>query len=307
MKKRVLLIAGFLCLLPLIDCYGQQDPQYTQYMYNMNVVNPAYAGSKENLSFGLLYRKQWVNLDGSPTTVTFSGHAPMKKNIGIGLSIINDKLGPVSESNVYADISYTIKLSKEQKLAFGIKSGATFHKIDYQTIYPTLVHQDDLFGQPNPNSIKLNFGVGMFYYTDKYYLSIAMPNLLRTAYFDFNGVSYGSEVPHFFIMGGYVFQLNESLKFKPSIMLKSALEVPVSYDVSANFLYNERFEIGATYRREDSFGIMTNFKINKSLRIGYAYDNIISDLRISTSSSHEIMILFDVFSYNKVPQSSRFF
>jgi type IX secretion system PorP/SprF family membrane protein len=306
MKKNVLLFVGSL-LLPLLNCFGQQDPQYTQYMYNMNVVNPAYAGSKENLSIGLLHRKQWVNLDGSPTTFTFSGHAPLKKNIGIGLSIINDKLGPVNESNVYADISYTIQLSEKQKLAFGIKTGATFHKIDYGIIYPTLVNQDDVFGQPNPNSTKLNFGTGVFYYTDKYYLSVAMPNLLKTAYLDYNGVSYGSEVPHFFIMGGYVFQLNEKLKFKPSIMAKSAFNLPVSYDFSANFLYNEKIEVGATLRREDSFGFMTNFKINKSLRIGYAYDNIISDLKISTNSSHEIMILFDLFSYNKVPQSSRFF
>lgn len=306
-NKLVLFVFGILTCLKISDGYSQQDPQYTQYMYNMNVVNPAYAGSKESTSFGLLYRKQWVNLDGAPTTYTFSGHTPLKKNIGVGISIINDNIGPVNETNVCADISYTIKLSEIHKLAFGIKTGGTFHKIDYSIIYPTLVQPDDLFSQSNPNSSNLNLGAGIFYYSDKYYISASIPNFLKTNYLDYNGISYGSEVPHFFIMGGYVFQLNPNLKFKPSFMTKSSFSDPVSFDVSANFLINEKLELGGTYRREDSFGLLANFKINQNLRIGYAYDHIISDLNFTTPSSHEILLLIDIFSFNKVQQSSRFF
>lgn len=287
--------------------FGQQDPQYTQYMYNMNVVNPAYAGSKEALSLGMLFRKQWVNLDGAPTTYTFSGHTPLKKNLGVGLSLIADELGPVNETNVYADVSYVIRLTEKQKLAFGIKTGATFHKIDFATIYPTLVQSDDLFAQPNPNTTNFNFGAGLFYYSDNYYLSFSIPNFIKSPHLNYDGTNYGSEVPHFFGMGGYVFDLNSNLKFKPSFMIKTSISDPVSFDISMNILWKEIFEIGATYRREDSYGIMTNFKINNKLRIGYAYDHIVSDLDFATPSSHEIMLLFDIFAYNKVPQSSRFF
>lgn len=306
-NKVLFFVFGIIMFAKTSNSYAQQDPQYTQYMYNMSVVNPAYAGSKDATSLGLLYRKQWINIEGAPATFTFFGHTPLQKNVGAGISLINDRIGPVNETNVFADISYTVNLSDTHKLAFGIKTGATFHKIDYSIIYPTLVQDDDLFNQPNPNTTDLNFGAGLFYYTDNYYFSAAIPNFLKSNYLDYNGISYGSEVPHFFIMGGYVFQLNPNLKFKPSFMTKSSVSDLVSIDVSANFLINEKLELGATYRREDSFGLMANFKINQNLRIGYAYDHIVSNLNFATPSSHEIIILFDLFSYNKVSQSSRFF
>ena len=306
MKK--ILLPALLMLLTFLDATAQQDPHYTQYMYNMNVINPAYAGSKENLSFGLLYRKQWIEIEDAPTTFSFSGSAPIGKNVGLGLSVISDKIGPVQENNVYGDFSYTLNLGGERRLALGLKAGVTFQKIGLRSIIqPTLPNPNDgAFAEDTDNS-KLNIGTGLFYYTNKYYVSFSIPNMLKSAHLDYDGVKYGTEIQHYFLTGGYVFDLNPNLKFKPFAMVKSAINAPTSLDVSANFLYLEKFEMGATYRLQDSFGVMVNYAVSPSLRIGYAYDHIVSDLKVTTPSSHEIILLFDLNFPKKVSQSPRFF
>lgn len=300
-------LAALLILSACLDVMAQQDPHYTQYMYNMNVINPAYAGSKESFSLGSLYRKQWVNMEGAPTTFTLSGHAPAGKNVGLGLSFISDKVGPVTEQNVYGDFSYTLKLSDSHRLAFGLKAGASFHKVGLRDIQSTLPDPSEgIFGE-DINDVSLNLGLGAFYYTDHYYVALSVPNMIKSAHLDYNGRAYGSDVSHYFLTTGYVFDLNSQLKFKPSVMLKSALDVSPSLDVSANFLYIKKIELGATYRLEDSFGAMVNFAITPELRIGYAYDHIISDLKVTTPSSHEFILLYDLFTPKKVSRSPRFF
>lgn len=290
-----------------MDVKAQQDPHYTQYMYNMNVMNPAYAGSKESISFGLLYRKQWVNIEDAPTTLSFSGHTPISKNVGFGLSFISDKIGPITEQNVYSDFSYTLKLGYTQRLAFGLKAGASFHKVGLRDIQSSLPDPTEgVFGE-DINDVALNLGTGVFYYTNKYYVSLSVPNMLNATHLDYNGREYGSNVSHYFFTAGYVFDLSDELKFKPSFMLKSAFNVKPSLDLSANFLYQEKFEIGATYRLEDSFGAMINFAITPELRLGYAYDHIISDLKVTAPSSHEFILLYDLFVPKNVSRSPRFF
>lgn len=295
-------------MVSLVEVTAQQDPHYTQYMYNMNVINPAYAGSKENLSFGLLYRKQWVDIDGAPSTFTASGHSPAGKNVGLGLSVIADEIGPVREQNAYADFSYTLNLGGEHRLALGIKAGATFQDIGLSSqIAGTLpIPGDDAFSEDTSNTY-FNIGTGIFYYTQNYYIALSVPNMLKANHLDFNGVKYGTETQHYFLTGGYVFDLNPNLKFKPFAMLKSAFNSPSSLDLSANFLIQERFEIGGTYRIDDSFGAMVNFAISPNLRIGYAYDHIVSELRTAAPSSHEIILLFDVNFPKKVSRSPRYF
>jgi type IX secretion system PorP/SprF family membrane protein len=306
MKK--ILLPALLMLLTFLDATAQQDPHYTQYMYNMNVINPAYAGSKENLSFGLLYRKQWIEIEDAPTTFSLSGSAPIGKNVGLGLSVISDKIGPVEENNVYGDFSYTLNLGGEHRLALGLKAGVTFQKIGLKSIVqPTLPDPNDGSFQEDTNNSKLNIGTGLFYYTNKYYVAFSIPNMLKSAHLDYNGVKYGTEVQHYFLTGGYVFDLNPNLKFKPFAMVKSAFNAPTSLDVSTNFLYVEKFEMGATYRLQDSFGVMVNYAVSPSLRIGYAYDHIVSDLKVTTPSSHEIILLFDLNFPKKISQSPRFF
>lgn len=292
--------------------FSQQDPHYTQYMYNMNVINPAYAGSKENLSFGLLYRKQWVDIEDSPTTATFSGHSPVGKNVGLGLSAINDEIGPVKETNVYADFSYTLQLGGQHRLALGIKGGATFHKVGlFDEIYNNVPDDSDPAFAENVSNTYLNIGAGFFYYTDNYYVAFSVPNMLKSKHLDITQTGqdyqFGSETSHYFLTGGYVFQLSDNVKLKPSFMLKSAFEVSPSIDGSLNALFFEKFEIGATYRLDDSFGGMVNYAITPNLRIGYAYDHIVSDLKVTTPSSHEVMLLFDLNFPKKVSRSPRYF
>jgi type IX secretion system PorP/SprF family membrane protein len=307
-KMKKIYITIVIVLIAILDGNAQQDPHYTQYMYNMNVINPAYAGSKENLSFGLLYRKQWVNIDGAPSTFTLSGSSPIGKNLGLGLSMISDEIGPVKEQNVYTDLSYTLNLGGEHRLAFGLKAGVTFQKIGLNSdiAYSLPFPDDDAFKQ-DTNTINFNIGTGIFYYTDKYYIAFSVPNMIKSTHLDYNGVKYGTEVQHYFLTGGYVFDLSPTLKFKPFVMLKSAFSAPVSVDVSTNFLIIEKFEIGATYRLDDSFGAMINFAISPVMRIGYAYDQVVSDLNITTPSSHEIILLFDLNIAKKVSRSSRYF
>jgi type IX secretion system PorP/SprF family membrane protein len=307
MKK--VYLAALLALGGLLDATAQQDPQYTQYMYNMNVINPAYAGSKENLSFALLYRKQWVDIEDSPSTGTFSGSTPVGKNVGLGLSAINDQVGPVKETNIYADFSYTLHLGGQHKLALGIKAGATFQKVGLldDINNGTLPDPTDDAFSSNTSNTYFNVGAGAFYYTDNYYVGFSVPNMIKSTHLDVSGINYGSEVSHYFLTGGYVFTLNDNLKMKPSFMLKSAFDVDPSLDASLNFLFFDKFEIGATYRLDDSFGGMVNYAITPNLKIGYAYDHIISDLNVTTSASHEIMLLFDLNFPKKVSRSPRFF
>lgn len=291
---------------------AQQDPHYTQYMYNMNVMNPAYAGSKENLAVGLLYRMQWVDIEGAPNTGTLSVHSPVGNNVGLGLSAISDRIGPVEENNIYADFSYTLNLGGEHRLAFGLKAGATFHKVGlFDEVYENVPDVDDPAFRENIDNTYLNIGAGFFYYTQNYYLALSVPNMLKAKHLDVTqtgeDLEFGGETQHYFLTGGYVFQLSENTKFKPSFMLKSAFGAPTSLDVSANALFFEKFEIGATYRLEDSFGGMINYAITPNIRLGYAYDHIVSDLKVSTPASHEFMLLFDLNFPRKVSVSPRYF
>ena len=310
MKK--LFFTALIAAVSLSEAYGQQDPHYTQYMYNMNVINPAYAGSKENLSFGLLYRHQWEGIEDAPKTFTFSGHTPAGKNVGLGLSMIADEIGPVKEQNVYGDFSYTLNLGGEHRLALGLKAGMTFQKIGlFSDINGTLPDPADEAFSQNSSNTYFNIGTGFFYYTENYYVALSVPNMLKSKHLnvrrDGQERKYGEETQHYFLTGGYVFQLNENLKFKPSTMLKSAFDAPLSFDASANFLFNEVFEIGATYRLDDSYGAMVNYAITPNLRIGYAYDRIMSDLKVSTPASHEVILLFDLNFPKKVSRSPRYF
>lgn len=297
----------------LVSCIAfsalaQQDPHYTQYMYNMNVINPAYAGSKENLSFGLLFRKQWVNIKDSPTTFTATGHSPVGKNVGLGLSFISDKIGPVSENNITSDFSYTLNLGGEHRLALGIKAGVSLLQTDYLTeIAPTLKNINDPYFAANSTRTNFNLGSGAFYYTNKYYVALSVPNFLNGVHLDFNGNKYGSDVQHYFLTGGYVFDLNPKWKFKPFFLVKSAFNAPTSWDISTNLLYNEKFEIGASYRNQDAISGLVNFRVSEGVRIGYAYDHVISDISKVTPSSHEVFLLFDLNFPKKVSTSPRYF
>ena len=285
---------------------AQQDPQYTQYMYNMNVLNPAYAGSTEGLAVGVLYRSQWSGLDGGPRTFTFAVHSPVGERTGLGLSLIADEIGPVKETNAYVDFSYTVPVSTETKLAFGLKGGFTFHDIGLVDL--DLIDQNDPFFANNINETTPNIGAGVYFYKpNKYYISLSMPNILDAVHLDANGTNIGSETQHLFGALGYVFDLSENFKLKPHGIVKYASDAPISFDINANlFMYNI-VEVGVGYRLDDAFSGMVNFLVTPNLRIGYAYDSIQSELNIVTNSSHEVFLNFDFNFTKKVSRSPRYF
>ena len=305
MKNLVIILFTILCASQV---NAQQDPQYTQYMYNMNIINPAYTGSTEGLAVGALYRSQWVGLDGGPETFTFNIHSPVGKRVGLGLSIIADQIGPVKETNAYVDFSYTIPVGTVTKLAFGVKGGFTFHDIGIGESQITLIDQGDPFFANAINETTPNIGAGAYFYKpSKYYISVSIPNILNGVHLDANGTKIGSESEHFFAAAGYVFDLSENFKLKPHTLIKYAFDAPVSYDINANVFMFDVVEVGVGYRLEDSFSGMINFQVMDNLRIGYAYDAIQSDLDIVTSSSHEIFINFDLNFSTKVSRSPRYF
>jgi type IX secretion system PorP/SprF family membrane protein len=301
MKKFKLLIGIFVLISSISTVFAQQDPQYTQYMYSMNILNPAYAGSRGVTSIGLLGRTQWVGVDGAPQTATLSINGPVGKNVGLGFSVIHDEIGPVKEDNLYADFSYTLNFSGEDKFAFGIKAGATFLNVREFTT----VDQDPL--NVPVSLVAPNFGVGVMYYNDRFYAGLSVPNFIESRYLDTkNGISSSaSEKTHYFLTSGYVFDLDENLKLKPSTMLKAAPGAPLSVDLSLNLLIQEKVELGLSHRLDDSISGMVGFQVSQDLRIGYAYDYTTTNFGVFNSGSHEIMILF--YLNKKKIKSPRFF
>ena len=297
-------------MLSLTEMFGQQDPMYTQYMYNMNIVNPAYAGSRGTLSLGLLGRSQWTNVNGGPKTMTFDAHAPVGKKVGMGLSVIADEIGPAKEQNIYADFSYTITTSEQGRLAFGLKGGVTLLNVNLlDVVLPQTSTGDDPLFDENINDAFPNVGAGVYYYNDKWYAGFSVPNLLKSEHLDKENINTkASEEIHYFLTTGYVFDLSSTLKFKPSILVKGVTGAPVSFDVNANFLMYDRFEVGASYRWQDAVSILFNFGVTRSFRIGYAYDYTISEFSNSnTGGSHELMLLYDISFSKKNLKSPRFF
>lgn len=301
MKKNQLLFCVLGLLLSHV-AFGQQDPQYTQYMYNMNVVNPAYAGSKENLEIGLLYRDQWQGFDGAPRTFTFDAHTPVGNGLGLGLSAISDKIGPVNETNAYADVSYTLDFNESGKLAFGIKAGATFQDIGLTGL--NLQDETDPAFASDVNNVYPNFGAGLLYYTDNWYIGVSVPNIFNSVHLDDNGTKFGEEKQHYFATAGYVFQVTNNFKLKPSTLVKSAFGAPISFDANLNALFYDRFEIGASYRYEDAVSGLISVRATDWVQIGFAYDHSISDIK---EPSYEAFVLFHVFFNTKTYRSPRYF
>lgn len=287
---------------------AQQDPQYTQYMYNFNIVNPAYVGAVNGLSVGALYRMQWTQFSGAPHTATVNiGYTPTH-NLGVGLSVINDQIGPVNETNAYTDFSYTLYLKNKHRVGLGIKAGATFHKIGISDTQITIIDAGDPFFAENITSTSPNVGFGVYMYKpNKYYISGSMPNIINAVHLDKNGSKIGSEVQHIFAAAGYVFSISDNLKIKPHTLFKLAYKAPLSFDTNLNAFMYDMLEVGIGYRYDDSFNSMVNFLITPSLRIGYAYDRVISKLTAATQSSHELILNYHISFSKRVSRSPRYF
>lgn len=296
-------IAHYFSAILIVFCsssvVAQQDPQFTHYMYNMSVINPAYAtDNKDVINMGGIYRAQWVGVEGAPTTQSFFAHKPLSKKVEMGISIVHDEIGDVvQESNIYADFAYVLSLSESTRLSFGVKAGVTLFSANFNGFQLTDPVLDPAF-QNNINQTFPNIGAGTYLFGDNYYFGLSTPNLMTTRHLEtHNGlVGSGVESIHFFMTGGYVFTFNgnDNFKLKPAFMAKGVEGAPVSVDVTLNTLINNRFELGAGYRWDDSFSGLASFYVTPTLRIGYSYDYTLSSLRRFNSGSHEVFVLFDL-------------
>ncbi|MFY0629580.1 MAG: type IX secretion system membrane protein PorP/SprF [Flavobacteriaceae bacterium] len=296
-------------LLLIISCnslvYAQQDSQFTQYMYNTISFNPAYAGTRNVVSFNILHRSQWIGVEGAPTTQTFSLNSPVGKNIGLGLSFYNDKIGPSSETIFSIDFSYQLQVSDESTFSFGLKGGVNNFNVDFNRL--NIQDPTDLSFRNNISQLSPIIGVGGYLYTDKWYVGISSPNLLSTKHYDDSSISKAVEVKNFYAIAGYVFELSDQIKLKPATLLKVVEGAPVALDISANVLYNEKLTIGAGYRFQSSISVLVALKVSDKMQFGVAYDYDASNIGNYNSGSYELFLRYDFLSKIKGKVSPRFF
>lgn len=300
---------GLLIIIVLTSNYmsAQQDAQYTQYMYNPTVINPAYAGSRDVMSIFGLYRTQWVGLEGAPKTGTLSMHTPIENSrVGFGLSLVNDRIGPSDDTTLAADISYTIDVSYQYKLAFGVKGSANLINVDY-TKLDIYDPSDPRYQQNIDNKFSPNVGAGVYLYSDNTYVGLSAPALLETSHYNGMSTYVAKEKIHYYFMAGHVFDLDYNLKFKPSALVKMTEGAPLQVDLSANFLFNEKFTAGVAYRWSAALSALVGFQVSDGLFIGYAYDAETTKLANYNSGSHEIFLRFELFKKFDKIVSPRFF
>jgi type IX secretion system PorP/SprF family membrane protein len=312
MKKLIHFVFFFLFILKAI---AQQEPHFTQYMNNMSVINPAYATATPSvLNLGSLYRYQWTGIKGVPKTMTLFAHTAINEKIETGLSLVSDDIGDGAKkvTKVFADFAYLLQLNETQKLSLGIKAGFSSISTNFNGFQLNSGDAStDLAFAENTNTTVPNIGVGAYYFTDNYYIGISTPNLLSAEHIGTSGDkinSFGTHKVHTYLTGGYVFDLNDNFKFKPATMAIFVPGAPISVDLTANFLYNEKFEFGAAYRFSDSVSILMNINVTPNLRVGYSYDYTTSNLSQFNSGSHEIMLLYNLDLLGKgYDKSPRFF
>lgn len=306
-KSSVLLIISM--LLQCIPGQAQQDPLYTQYMFNTLAFNPAYAGTRGTTSLMALSRHQWVGFEGAPVTQTITGHMPLSNGIGLGLSIIHDKLEPTKQTGVYFDYAYRLKLGETSRLSLGLKGGFNHFQLDVAQLMLSAPN-DKALNIPSTSKYLPNFGFGLYLYSNKYFLGISAPKLLENKLVNGDIEIFGqagAEVRHYFISGGYVFKLSEEVIFKPTVLARITQAAPLTIDANINFLFKEKLWIGAMYRLNNSIGGIMQYQFTPQLKVGYAYDMTNNELRNYNNGTHEVMISYEFnFTKGKI-QNPRYF
>ncbi|TWI43587.1 type IX secretion system PorP/SprF family membrane protein [Flavobacterium glaciei] len=296
---------SFVLMFTAFVSYAQQDAQFTQYMYNTININPAYAGSRGALSIFALHRTQWVGLDGAPITNAASVNTPLNEsNLGLGVSIINDKIGPTNENTISADLSYTVPTSETFKLSFGIKATANFFNLDVTRLNPV---DDDPSLYNFNNKFSPNIGAGVYLHSDKAYVGFSIPNFIESNRYDDNEVAIFREKINYYLIAGYVYDINESIKFKPALLTKIVGGAPLQVDVSGNFMFNDKFVVGLAYRWSAALSAIVGFQVTDGMYIGYGYDYETTNLNNYSSGSHEIFLRYEIFKNNDKITTPRFF
>ena len=289
---------------------AQYEPMFTQYMFNEMFINPAYAGTRDNISTTLLYRNQWVGIEGAPKTQTFSIHAPLnQKKIGVGFSIMNEEIGVTHQISFLGNYAYRINTGKGF-LSVGIQAGLINHQEKLADIN-SKDKGDPSFSSNTPRLLLPNAGMGLYYFSEKYYIGLSVPRLIQNKVALNNGLQVTNKFNfnnfHYYLTGAYVFNVAESIKLKPALMIKAVQGAPVEADVNLNVLLHEIFWIGAAYRTGDAVSLLTQLQITRQLRLGYSYDYTLTKLGNYTTGSHEITLGYDfTFSKSKVV-SPRYF
>ncbi|MDO5978083.1 type IX secretion system membrane protein PorP/SprF [Flavivirga spongiicola] len=290
-----------------LSAYAQQEPQYTQYMYNMGLVNPGYMINEPSIvQVGSLYRTQWVGIEGAPKTANVFANIPLSEKIELGVNYLNDNIGGkinLSENVFNINAAYKINIKDNLNLSFGIKMG--FDHLNFSSLGSN-VSGDPLF--QNSNKTVINIGAGAFLFHNNYYIGLSSPNLIPSDLNINSGVLY-KDKPHVFLIGGYVFDINSAFKLKPSTVVKYVTGAPLSFDVSTNVLYQDMFELGVSYRYQDAISGLAGINITPHLKVGYAYDFNTSQLKTFNNGSHEFILLyrFDVLGLSKKYSSPRFY
>ena len=317
MKIKLNIIKGLGILLIVtasLTSNAQQDPMYTQYMFNTQTINPAYAGTWESIGFMVLARQQWVGLDGAPQTYSFTLQAPLKnERVALGLNLISDQVGLEKRFYMFGDYSYLVQVNEKSNLRLGLKGGFTSYSNDlnaYQTSPSGLT--DPAFQGVINQQLMPNFGVGAFLYGKKYFVGFSIPKIINNQFDnDLDNYSIESEIRHYYFTAGLVFDLGENLKFKPTMLTKATFSAetgaPVELDLTASFLIKEQFWLGAMYRTGDSFGFIAQWIFDKKLRIGYAVDFTTTNLKNYSSGSHEIMVSYELKFLKEKFVSPRYF
>jgi len=289
--KPILFIAFVLLSLGI---NAQQDPHFTQYFDNFLHVNPAYAGSTGMLSATAIHREQWVGFDGAPRSTTFSLHTPLNyRSVGLGLTAVNDMIGPVRQNMVYVDFSYTLRLGKTARLALGLKGG--MNMINVATGDFTNVQSGDPAFMNVQNQINPNVGFGMYYHDEHFFFGLSSPRILENN--PKNPNAYLESRHYFGIIGG-IFSVSEQWKLRPSIQVKTTMGAPTSLDLSLAGIYKDKLWLGAMNRWNSAAGVFTQYQLNRQFRLGLASEFGMTALRNYNQGTFEVLMSYD-FNYKK--------
>ena len=304
MKKNLL---AFLLILVVHCTWAQQDAMYSQYMFNYLAINPAYAGSRDVLGVTGLYRKQWINVDGAPTTMTITADAPIAhERMGVGLSVSNDKIGIENNTGVYGTYAYRLRLSQKGTLSFGASVGFTQYKASLAGVNTNNTKFLDPAFASAVSEFNPNFGFGVYYTTDKFYLAASLPHILASQLSSLQELDSRLK-RHYFLGAGYVATINPSVKLKPSVLIKVVEGAPIQADINLNVWLINRVGFGLSYRTGDSFAALAEFQISPTFRFGYAYDLTTTRLGVYNSGSHELMLRYEFATNRKKIITPRYF
>jgi len=302
-----IVLACIACICLATDALAQQDPHYTQYMYNTMSVNPAYVGSRGHATITALGRTQWVGFEGAPDTQTLSFDTPIGyKGLGLGINLVNDNIGPSHETYLDGNVSYTIETGEDGNLAFGLKLGGRLLNINWSedNRYDSA---DSAFGENINNKFLPTIGAGAYYYESDWYVGLAVPSFLSQEHYDYDTIGETAvERMHFFFIAGLVLDLSQDIKFKPAALVKAVQGAPLSVDVSANFMFVDKFRAGLAWRWGDAVSALLGFQATEALYIGYAYDLTTSNYNVANNGTHEVMLRYEIFRQEKM-KSPRFF